>query len=283
MTENWDQEKRAKNRWFINLALYNEPEIIVKYKADLQRVGSKIPETIILLREYARLNDWDEVKNSALKENILKKRSSQTVNYILQAVKKRLFNNPDLPRAELVASVVSKEIPLAAKSQILFVYLCESDVLVKRLLLNLVKSRIISSERKMSANDVYDFLLAEKRVHPELKRWSEYLCKRWSRGFLSVLRDHGFMDPAPSKNLIKPSIRVEAFAFFLFHLIEKKLPVKDVLKNKLWDTFLLGPSEKDNLLNETQKHGWIRFLRTGEIIELVPSYKSLEEWLNGLG
>lgn len=255
------------------------------YRANLQRVGSVIPETIALLKEYVCLNDWNKVKSLALTENILKKSSSHTVSCILQAVRYRLFSfyNPNLPRAELVAKALSKEISLVAKSQILLVYLCETDALVKQLLLHLVKPRIISSEHKLSAYDVYDFLMVEKKTHPELSRWSEYLLRRWSRGFLSVLRDHGFMEPAPSKNLTKPSIRVEAFTFFLLHLIEKKLPTKNIIENKIWDIFLLSPNEKNILMNESQKHGWIRFLRAGEIMELTSSYRSLEEWLNGLG
>lgn len=202
---------------------------------------------------------------------------------MLRAVRKRFFTKVDLPKAEVVADALSKDIPLAAKTQILLVYLCETDLLVKNSLLNLVKPKLGSSQQTLSKDEVYEYLLSEKKIHPELKRWSEDSAKRWSRGFLSVLRDHGFMENAPSTTLIKPTIRTEAFGFFLFYFIEKKAPIRDILESQIWKTFFLNSNEINALLNEAQKRGWIRYLRAGEIIELIPSYSTLGDWLNGLG
>lgn len=257
----------------------------VKYRANLQRVGSLVPETIILLQEYARVKDWGKVRHLAIQENILGKRSPHTVDFILREVKRRMFQHEaELPRAELVAELISKDTPLATKSQILLIYLCKSDALVEQLILRLVKPRLaFRSQQQLSSKDVYDFLMEERKDHPELSRWSEYLRRRWSRGFLALLRDFGFMESAPSRNLTKPTVRVDTFAFFLLHLLKKKLPASNILGNWVWDMFLLSEEEKEGLLAETQKRGWVSFLKAGEVVELSFRYRSLEEWLDELG
>ena len=63
----------------------------VDYKANLQRVGAAISETIVLLGEYARHGDWNWVRTAALQDNLLQKGSSETVIGILKAVKRRVF------------------------------------------------------------------------------------------------------------------------------------------------------------------------------------------------
>ena len=39
------------------------------YKANLQRVGTLIPETITVLSEYLRFKDWDKIKDSLQERN----------------------------------------------------------------------------------------------------------------------------------------------------------------------------------------------------------------------
>ena len=46
------------------------------YKANLQRTGALVDETIILLKEYARLREWSAVRGAALHTSLLGRGSS---------------------------------------------------------------------------------------------------------------------------------------------------------------------------------------------------------------
>ena len=192
------------------------------YKANLQRVGAAIPEAITLLTEYARRQDWQQVREATLKENLLQKGSSHTVKGILTAIRQRFWNTDgQLPPAGVVSQAMITDIPPAAKSQILYLYVCATDSLVRQTVLHLVKPLMASSSNaSLAPDEVRDFLRREMTSHPELQVWSDHLQTRWCRGFLALLRDFGLMEPAPSNRLLHPVVRVEAFAFFLLWLLQ---------------------------------------------------------------
>ena len=253
----------------------------IVYKADLQRVGSIIDESLKVLSEYNRLNNWERTKECVISQNLLGKRSSQTVQGILTAIYKRFFSNYELPSIDILAKAIAKNISKIIKIQLLYPYICESDLLVKNLILNLVSDRINRSLMVLTKSDVMEFLEKEQKFHPELKKWSDYLKGRWVRGFLALLRDFNIMEKAPSYKLIKPLVRTETFAFFMLGLLEKNLKVKEIFQNEIWSLYFLKNYEVENFLSDMQAHGWIYYSRAGEIIELKPKFK-LEEWLNGL-
>ena len=68
------------------------------YKANLQRTGALVDETITLLKECARLGDWEAVRHSALHTNLLGKGATKTVSELLFVVQRRLLIvRPGLP------------------------------------------------------------------------------------------------------------------------------------------------------------------------------------------
>jgi len=259
--------------------------MIFKYRTGLEAVGAIVPETIIVLSEYASQKDWDQVKHAVVKENLLMKRSSKRIRKILKAVKGRFLRNPStLPSAVQLARTMAADIPVTSKVQMLYPYHCRSDSLVEQSILRLVGPRLTSSSlRELTPRDVHSFLVAERRAHPELRQWSDYLRRRWSRGFLSFLRDYGLMEPAPSNLLIKPSIRIEPYAFFLLNLLWRGATVESVLNDDLWQLFMLTEGDQENLLAKAQAAGWLHYLRAGEIVELSSTHDSFEEWLDELG
>jgi hypothetical protein len=258
----------------------------LEYKANLQRVGAAIPETITLLIEYARRQDWGQVRAAALKENLLQKGSSYTVKGILTATRQRFWNTDgQLPPADVVSQAMITDISPAARSQILYLYICATDSLVRQTVLHLVKPLMASSPNaSLSPDDVRDFLRREMGSHPELQAWSDYLQTRWSQGFLALLRDFGLMEPAPSNRLLHPVVRVEAFAFFLLWLLQSGTVPLPALEHPWWDLYLMRDSDKQSLLAQAQARGWLYYSRAADIVELQSRYASVEEWIHaGLG
>lgn len=260
-----------------------EPEATsnqVVYKADLQRVGSLINESLTVLTGYAKLENWEKTTDKIISGNLLGKRSSQTSQGILAAIRKRfLVNHEFLPRSEILAKAVYKNMSKTIKSQLLYPYICESDPLVKNLLSNVVAKRIDRSSAVVTKADVLDFLESEQKVHSELKKWSDYLRRRWTRGFLAFLRDFNIMEKAPSNRLLKPLLRLESFTFFMLGLLEKKSSPTEIFHNEIWCLYFLKSADIERFLIDAQAQGWVYYSRAGDIIELKPKYQ-LEKWLD---
>lgn len=210
------------------------------------------------------------------------KRSSQTLQGVLAAIRKRFSLNHDfLPSSNLLAKAVTKDMPRTVKIQVLYPYICESDHLVRELILSVVAKKMeIYPSSNLTKLDVLGFMEGEQEQHPELKKWSDYLRKRWTRGFLAFLRDFGIMEKAPSNKLLKSLLRVETFTFFMLGLLQRNLTSFEALHNKIWKLYFAKDFDIEQLLIDAQARGWFYFSKAGDIIELKPRYPSLERWLD---
>ena len=251
------------------------------YKADLQHAGTAISESIIILSEYLKHREWNQLKASVLKKNLLKKRSSVTASNFLRAARRRFFvDHAPLPSADSVAYAMVADMPYVAKTQILYPYVCKADALVEQVVLRLVKPHFEGSfSSNLTKEDVVNFLQEESLSHPELQSWADSLKLRWTRGFLALLRDLGMMEQAPSNKLLKPLVRVEAFSFFLLGLIQSGFSTVKAVNNPLWELYFLESLEIERLLVESQACGWIYYSKAGDVVELKPRHTSIEEWL----
>ena len=251
------------------------------YRADLQHAGTAIPESVIILSEYLKHRDWNQLRVSVLKRNLLKKRSSVTASNFLRAARRRFFvDHSPLPSADLVAHAIVTDMPHVAMAQILYPYVCKADALVEQVVLRLVKPHLEGSfSSDLTKEDVVNFLREEGSSHPELRSWADSLTMRWARGFLALLRDFGMMEVAPSNKLLMPLVRVEAFSFFLFGLLQSGFSTVKVMNNSLWDLYFLKSPEIERLLVEAQARGWIYYSKAGDVVELKPRYTSMGEWL----
>lgn len=254
-------------------------EVSSTYKANLHRVGSLLNESITVLSEYANIKDWEMTKREIASRNLLMKKSSKTLDGVLLAIHRRfLVKQNGLPDPEVLADVISKDLPLKAKAQILYPYVCESDALVKDAVLELVAPKINGYDPHLTREEVIDFLNARSTSHPELLQWSEYLKVNWAKHFFSLLRDFGFMEKAPSHTLMKPLVRVESFTFFLLGLLDST-SATDAIKNEIWDLYLMNQNDVEYMLLEAQTQGWVYYLKAGDVIELTERY-TIGEWID---
>jgi hypothetical protein len=147
----------------------------IVYRANLQSVGSLINESFVVLREYDKVKDWQQVKEKIISQNLLNKQSSQTIQEILTAIHKRFFRKPEfLPPVKLLAKAVTKNISKITKIQLYYPYICELDHLIKNMILNLVANKINQSQIILTKNGILEFLEKEQKTHSELK-WSYHL------------------------------------------------------------------------------------------------------------
>ncbi|MGB9693531.1 MAG: BrxA family protein [Fervidobacterium sp.] len=255
----------------------------LKYIAAFQRVGAIYEESIMLLKEYARDENWKVVKERVLRENLLKKSSSKWTENILRTVKRRFFvNHAALPSGRHLSIFVSNDIPKSSKVQALYQYVCHSDPLVDRMIIGLVGPILTRyGASRLTKQMYFDFYDREAKDHPELKSWSFVVSATWQRKFFAFLRHSGIMEKAPSEEIRKPVVRVEPFTFFLYGLIDKGVSGLEVVNSALWKRYFMSEEDVEQALSSAQERGWIEYRRLGSIVELTTRFPSLEDWLNG--
>jgi len=256
---------------------------VEKYVAGFQRVGAIYEETIMLLKQFAHEENWNVVRERVFRENLLKKSSSAWIKDILRAVKHRFFVDKGLlPSGKQVSRFVSSSVSKSSKIQVLYQYICDSDPLVDRLIIGLVGPPLLKyGTSKLSKEMFYGFLKEEAENHHELRLWSPSVSGKWQRSFFAFLRSSGIMDKAPSLRIRKPVIRIEPFVFFVYGLLDKNFSGLEVVKSSLWRRYFMSEDDIEYALSSAQERGWLQYRRMGSIMELTPSYRSLEDWLNG--
>lgn len=256
------------------------------YAANLQNVGLVLPETEELLSAYATTGDWGKVRELALEQNLLWKRSTTTTRHILKVVSRRYLKGPEwLPDARTAGNFFAEpSVPARAKGQVAFLYTVAEDLLVQVTLESLVLRR----PRPLAGNplhldDVLAFLHGLETEHPEVGRWRPYLRRRWSSGFLSLLRDGGLMELAPSWRLTDPVILPESFGFVFPWLVEHTGSPRVALTHKALSWWALDPPEERKLLAAGVDRGWWRYAAAGSMVEFQPLRPSGEVLTHAVG
>ncbi len=256
------------------------------YAANLQRVGLVPGETQALLSAYIEVGDWAKVRQLALEQNLLGKRSTTTVRGILKAVARRYLKGPEwLPGARSAGTFFAQpSIPSRAKAQVAFLYTVAEDLLVQACLESLVVGRPQPrSGTHLHLDDVLAFLRGMEAEHPQVARWRPYLRRRWASGFLSLLRDGGLMEPAPSWTLADPIILPEAFGFVFPWLAERTGSARAALEHRALAWWGLDAGELRELLSTGQALGWWRYAAAGSMVEFQPLRPPGDALVHALG
>lgn len=239
-----------------------------------------MPETICLLKTYAKVGSYQGLREKVLRDNLLAKMSSTTTTGLLTAFRRRfLIGIPSLPPTELLTKMLETALPEIAKNQILFPYYLLSDALVENVYRHLVLPSISENCATLSKDDVVMYLSNLSVKHSELQEWAEYTKLRWARGMLALLRSFNLLERAPSTELKTLNLRREAFAFYWQWLRQKRLSIKEAAAQDLWPLFQVSSVSMRELLYEGQGRGWWTYHESGQIAEFNPSYSSVEEWL----
>jgi hypothetical protein len=203
----------------------------------------------------------------------LEKRSTITVKHILKVVTRRYLKGPTwLPDGRAAALFFAEpSMSTRAKVQVAFLYTVAEDMLVQACLENLVLSHGHPLKGEyLHLDDVLTFLKILAADHPEVAHWQPYLRRRWSSGFLSLLRDAGFLEPATSSHLVDPVILPEAFCFIFLWLVEFTGSVRAALAHVVLKWWSLDPIEQSKLLATGVDRGWWRYAAAGSVIEFQP-------------
>ena len=257
------------------------------YAANLQNVGLVAAETRDLLAAYSESGDWRKVRHLALDQNLLSKRSTTTVSHILKVVRRRYLKGPEwLPGGQSAGSLFANpSVPERAKVEVAYLYTVAEDLLVQSCLEGVVFGSLgkVPAGAYLHTDEVLAYLDELGAQHPELAHWQPYLKKRWSQGLLSLLRETGFMETAPSWKLVRPIVLPEAFGFVFPWLAKATGSPRAALSHPCLGWWGLERPEARRLLAVGQELGWWRYAASAAVVEFKPRYNPGEVLTRDLG
>lgn len=255
-----------------------------RYSTSFKTVGAAYDESLTLLLELNNRQSWEEVRDAAFRENLLKKRSSSWIEHLIRYVRKRyLEDHPPLPNGRVLSKFLYIINSYQARIQTLYQYICETYPLIDQLMVVLVGENLSNYNIFRLTKFIFnDFISREAEIHPEIKEWADYTKAKYRRDFFAFLRSSGLMEKDPSVLVRKFVVRLESFAFFLYGLIDEGLSPSQIFDSRLWARYFFTHEEIAEKLSECQVRGWLQYRSMGGISELIPKYSSLEEWVDAL-
>ena len=170
-----------------------------------------------------------------------------------------------------------------SRTQTLFQYICEAHSFIDSLMLEFIAPHLITNYQVILSKDMYFDHLSDISIdHPEVTDWAEYTTQKLQRDFFAFLRQNGLMESAPGLTVSRFGLRPEVFGFFSYGLFEKGIFGKQYFDSKIWKRYFLTQRQIEKLLAQAQVKGWLTFQISGAISEIIPTYSTLEEWINSL-
>lgn len=255
-----------------------------KLTLGFKTTGAAYPDSIELLLLLNSKSDWPSLREEVVHKNLLKKKSNRWIGHLVQYFQKRYVAEHELlPNVRNLSSFVSKVKSPSSRIQALYQYICESDAFVDAFISDLIAPKLAQyGAFRLSPSDYDEFIAKEADIHPEVRRWSPKTIRKIRADLFAFLRSSGLMEKYPSATVRKFLVKPETFAFFLYGLISCGLDAISVLKSHLWNRYFLSRSDIDVLLAECQVRGWLDYRNFGGISELIPRFKSVEDWLDAL-
>ncbi len=159
-----------------------------------------ITETLVVAEEYHRLSDWDLVKESLIKNNLLNKIKQSTFNREYSEIKKRI-NNLSSQQIELMVSGDLDE----AKSMILLSILKSYDFF-KDFMFEVIGYKFQLFDRFLDDSDYNRFINYKNIIHPELLTITPETASKVKQVIFKILEQLGIITSAKNGTIIKPML-----------------------------------------------------------------------------
>lgn len=250
----------------------------------LESCGLAAADTTAVLKELAAGRSLDELSRQIAAGTLLRKRSRTGRQHVLTAIRKRYLNpTAPLPDTAVLAASLERITSVTAQSQLLLPYVLSADRAAYEIVVGRVLPRRTPGER-----------IAVKEIVEELDRvfarfgkraWGPSVKVRWAQGVLSVLRDAGAVGRGTSREAyIAYAVRPEAFGFHLRGLYDSGLRGSALIDSQFWRMLLLNEEAARQAFRTVVERGWWRHTNVGGVEELLPSSRSIEDWIaNELG
>ena len=134
----------------------------MKYKLSFSSGALLIPESIKVMKLYARLGDWAQVKEQCLAKNLLQKQTVSSSKRMLSEIKFRLSRLTDQQKALLLSAGYEDQ------TRLLYIGVCKYYKFIRDFILEIIRNKVLTFNTILSRADYDRFVDYKLDSHPEL-------------------------------------------------------------------------------------------------------------------
>lgn len=254
-----------------------------RYSLELLKVTGMIPETLQLLQRWSPGMSAQELAQAAIPEGLLGKASASRVkDLVYQGFAKR-YLRPGEHVARTLKNLVERGIPLTALRQLLLLYTCRQQALLRDFLLDVYWPKSREGRSVVTADDIRGFILSAFGTERAPRRWSEAIVAKLTRSIPKCLTDFGLLGPYRPAGRDILAFRIEAFTILYLAYEAHFSGVSDtaILFLSDWACFgLAGHEVVAEFRRAAATHDDFILQYSGELARLSWKHKTMEEFLH---
>jgi hypothetical protein len=254
-----------------------------RFVAHIHNTGALVDESKMLIEEYLRVGSMEGLRQRALVDNILGKKSRATVEKILFALNYRYLNSKSKQFIKTpFLKVMESSLDESVKRLIMYYHFSISDRLVYVITTSFLFERFSKGYVGIAKTEIDEFLRVLEKTHSEILSWSPQTRQKLIRHYLAALKDFGILLGHYKKEFNRVFVPPEVFFYVFYYLKDQGRSKEEIIESEDWRAFLLDSSDVTLLLNEGNKLGYIKYEVKGNILRLEFPFRSLEEFVNGI-
>lgn len=250
-----------------------------KYSGRISGAGSLIRETKIILSELAKGIDMKELEKRAREDNTLDKITLRSREKTYSAIKLRFLVNPKINRTILI-KLINSNLDESIKDFILYYYFSKTEKIVYDLTTQFLYKKFQTGDLAVSKKETLAFFEMQRKKHPEIERWTPTTRLRTIEHYLAIMKDFKFLKGSKKKIFDIPFIPLELILYVVYDLFRQGLNAKQIINSEDFKLFLISVDDLVRYLEDASRKGFIKFNHVGNIYEIMPYHKSLEEYVD---
>lgn len=170
----------------------------IKYTFSFTGASALISETLVIAQAFERLNDWKEVEQTIINQNLMNKIKHTTFKREFSEIKKRLTL---LTPTQL--SILANGSLDDAKMMILL-SLLKTYSFIKDFIIEVIRNKYLMFDTNLMDSDYIRFVNAKKLIHEELERITEITAQKVKQVVFKMLEQIGLITHIKNGIIIKP-------------------------------------------------------------------------------
>ena len=204
-----------------------------RYSSQISSKSSLINETFQVMSALADGNSVDQVRDLALKDNLLFKQTKQTNQTVWKAIYLRYLSGRTTNEIQTLAHTVASSLPERARLLVLFYEFARVVPLVYDLAVRCLYNLFEEGRSSIDKTDILAWLeRAQANGHDEIGEWSPQTQGKVASNFLTIARDFGLLEGRQRKTFSRVYVPLPAFVYVLYRLKEDNETTKGIVESE---------------------------------------------------
>lgn len=169
----------------------------VEYKMSFTSGGLFYSESLVLLEEYQRKKDWNEVQLIALQENLIQSRTTSSAKRRVREILARLILLSP-PQLKLLGCG-----SVAEQQYLLWIAVCKQYTFIQDFAVEVLREKFFRMDLVLTTDEYTLFFDGKAEWHEELERLKPSTCKKLQQVLFKMMRE---ADILSEENMIIPAL-----------------------------------------------------------------------------